>query len=189
MAAMEGEGRGDEAERSVPLVDDEPVTVFVSYSWDSTDHQTWVRHLADHLQSQGLEVLLDVWFVRAGDSITEFMEKACRTADVIVVVCTPDYVDRSDNRRGGAGYEGQILSARMLEETPARVIPVLAGPTGGTRVIPTFLAMYMADFSLNLITLLALSLVVGILVDDAIVEIENISRHLQMAKSPLDAAL
>ncbi len=50
-------------------------------------------------------------------------------------------------------------------------------------VIPTFLVMYLADFSLNTVTLLALSLVVGILVDDAIVEIENIARHLQMGKS------
>ena len=49
--------------------------------------------------------------------------------------------------------------------------------------------MYLADFSLNTVTLLALSLVIGILIDDAIVEIENIARHLQMAKSPKEAAL
>src|SRR3546814_3029421 len=48
--------------------------------------------------------------------------------------------------------------------------------------------MHWFGFSLNLITLLALSVVVGILVDDAIVEIENIVRHLRMGKKPIDAA-
>ena len=47
----------------------------------------------------------------------------------------------------------------------------------------------MLGFTLNLITLLGLSLVVGILVDDAIVEVENIVRHLRMGKTPMQAAL
>ena len=49
--------------------------------------------------------------------------------------------------------------------------------------------MYLLGFSLNVVTLLALSLVVGILVDDAIVEIENIVRHLRMGKTPYQAAM
>jgi multidrug efflux pump subunit AcrB len=55
--------------------------------------------------------------------------------------------------------------------------------------IPTFWVMSMMGFSLNTVTLLSLSLVVGILVDDAIVEIENIQRHLSMGKKPLVAAM
>ncbi len=55
--------------------------------------------------------------------------------------------------------------------------------------IPTFGAMYLMGFSLNVVTLLSLSLVVGILVDDAIVEIENIMRHLRMGKTPYQAAM
>ena len=49
--------------------------------------------------------------------------------------------------------------------------------------------MYLLGFTLNMVTLLALSLVVGILVDDAIVEVENIVRHLRMGKTPLQAAM
>ncbi|GAB2775570.1 efflux RND transporter permease subunit [Rhabdobacter roseus] len=56
-------------------------------------------------------------------------------------------------------------------------------------MIPTFLLMYVAGFSLNLMTLMALSLVVGILVDDSIVVLENINRHLEMGKNRRDAAL
>jgi multidrug efflux pump subunit AcrB len=49
--------------------------------------------------------------------------------------------------------------------------------------------MYLMGFTLNVVTLLSLSLVVGILVDDAIVEIENIMRHLRMGKTPYQAAM
>lgn len=56
-------------------------------------------------------------------------------------------------------------------------------------IIPTFIAMYFFDFSLNLMSLMALSLVVGILVDDSIVVLENIYRHMEMGKNKRDAAL
>jgi multidrug efflux pump subunit AcrB len=56
-------------------------------------------------------------------------------------------------------------------------------------VIPAFVGMWYLGFSINVISLLALSLVVGILVDDAIVEVENIERHLHMGKTPFKAAM
>ncbi|NKL20196.1 efflux RND transporter permease subunit [Rhizobium leguminosarum] len=87
-------------------------------------------------------------------------------------------------------YEGAILAIVVvwlfLRDWRATVLSAVALPLS---VIPTFLVMYLAGFSLNIVTLLALSLVVGILVDDAIVEVENIARHLQMGKRPIDAAL
>jgi multidrug efflux pump subunit AcrB len=87
-------------------------------------------------------------------------------------------------------FEGGILAVVVvwlfLRDWRATILSATALPLS---VIPTFLAMYFADYSLNMLTLLALSLVVGILVDDAIVEIENITRHLQMGKPPKEAAL
>lgn len=56
-------------------------------------------------------------------------------------------------------------------------------------MIPTFIMMYVFGFSLNLMTLMALSLVVGILVDDSIVVLENIFRHMEMGKDKRQAAL
>ena len=56
-------------------------------------------------------------------------------------------------------------------------------------ILPTFILMYLSGFSLNLMTLMALSLVVGILVDDSIVVLENINRHLEMGKDRVRAAL
>ena len=58
-----------------------------------------------------------------------------------------------------------------------------------TSLISTFVAMYFSGYSLNLMTLLAMSLVIGILVDDSIVVLENIHRHFSMGKSKRQAAL
>jgi multidrug efflux pump subunit AcrB len=85
--------------------------------------------------------------------------------------------------------EGAVLALFVvwlfLRDWRATWISAVALPLS---VIPTFAVMYLFGFSLNVITLLALSVVVGILVDDAIVEIENIVRHLRMGKPPLEAA-
>jgi hydrophobe/amphiphile efflux-1 (HAE1) family protein len=86
--------------------------------------------------------------------------------------------------------EGAILAIAVvfvfLRDFRATVVTALALPLS---VIPTFWAMDAIGFSLNLVSLLAITLVTGILVDDAIVEIENIVRHMRMGKSAYRAAL
>ncbi len=74
----------------------------------------------------------------------------------------------------------------FLHTIRSTFIVLLAIPTS---IISTFLVMWMLDFSLNQLTLLALTLVIGILVDDSIVVIENVERHLKMKKPPMQAAL
>jgi multidrug efflux pump subunit AcrB len=87
-------------------------------------------------------------------------------------------------------YEGAILAVIVvwlfLRDWRATFVSAVALPLS---VIPAFIGMALLGFSINVITLLALSLVVGILVDDAIVEVENIVRHLRMGKSPYEAAM
>ncbi|MFA7242966.1 MAG: efflux RND transporter permease subunit [Sulfuricellaceae bacterium] len=87
-------------------------------------------------------------------------------------------------------YEGAVLAVLVvlwfLRDWRATLIAAVALPLS---VIPTFLGMVWFGFTLNMVTLLSLALVVGILVDDAIVEIENITRHLHLGKRPFDAAL
>lgn len=87
-------------------------------------------------------------------------------------------------------YEGAVLAVLVvwlfLKDWRATFISAVALPLS---IIPAFLGMEYLGFSLNGITLLSLSLVVGILVDDAIVEVENIVRHLRMGKTPYQAAM
>ena len=86
--------------------------------------------------------------------------------------------------------EGAVLAIIVvfvfLRDWRATLIAAIALPLS---VLPTFWAMEAMGFSLNLISLLAITLVTGILVDDAIVEIENIARHVRMGKTPFRASL
>ncbi|MES2026984.1 MAG: efflux RND transporter permease subunit [Pseudomonadota bacterium] len=87
-------------------------------------------------------------------------------------------------------YEGAILAVLVvwwfLRDWRATLVASAALPLS---VIPTFLGLSYFGYTLNTVTLLSLALVVGVLVDDAIVEIENISRHLRMGKTPMQAAM
>jgi hydrophobic/amphiphilic exporter-1 (mainly G- bacteria), HAE1 family len=93
-----------------------------------------------------------------------------------------------------ASLESLILGALLavvviwffLRDWRATMISGLAIPLS---IIPTFAVMQWAGFTLNGMSMLGLALVIGILVDDAIVEIENIVRHLKMGKPPLQAAI
>jgi hydrophobe/amphiphile efflux-1 (HAE1) family protein len=86
-------------------------------------------------------------------------------------------------------YEGALLAVLVvwafLRDWRATLVSAAALPLS---ILPTFAAMYWLGYSLNTLTLLALAVIVGILVDDAIVEIENIERHGHMGKPILQAA-
>ncbi len=87
-------------------------------------------------------------------------------------------------------YEGAALAVLVvflfLRDWRATLVSATALPLS---IIPAFAVIYLFGFTLNGVTLLSLSLVVGVLVDDAIVEIENIMRHLRMGKTPFQAAM
>jgi multidrug efflux pump subunit AcrB len=87
-------------------------------------------------------------------------------------------------------WEGAALAVivvlMFLRDVRATIIAAVTLPLS---IFPAFWAMDMFGFSLNMVSLLAITLSTGILVDDAIVEIENIVRHIQMGKPPYQAAL
>lgn len=87
-------------------------------------------------------------------------------------------------------YEGAVLAVIVvwffLRNWRATLVSAVALPLSA---IPAFIGMNYMGFTTNIVTLLALSLVIGILVDDAIVEVENIERHLRMGKTPYQAAM
>jgi hypothetical protein len=102
------------------------VKVFISYSWDGEAHKQWVHEFATRLHRNGIDVILDQWKVRPGDSLTEFMEWAVRESDFVLCICTPRYKEKSDSRNGGAGYEGYIMTAEFFQNLHAgKFIPVL----------------------------------------------------------------
>ena len=104
--------------------------------------------------------------------------------------------DAVHQSRGGfdaamhALIEGALLAVLVvflfLRDWRSTLVAAAALPLS---IIPAFLAMHLMGFSFNFVSLLAITLVTGVLVDDAIVEIENIVRHMRMGKSALQAAI
>ncbi len=106
------------------------------------------------------------------------------------VFTTVEFTQKSYNSSIESLVEGAVLAVVVvfvfLRDWRATGIAALAIPLAA---LPTFAAMRLFGFTLNQMTLLALSLITGVLVDDAIVEIENIVRHMKMGKSAWQAAM
>lgn len=99
---------------------------FISYSWDNDTHRKWVKDLASKLTGHGIDVRLDRWHAIPGDQLPQFMETEIRESDFVLIVCTPRYKNKSDNREGGTGYEGDIITGELfVKKQVGKFIPVL----------------------------------------------------------------
>lgn len=130
--------------------DEKIIKVFISYCWEDNinqDHKTWVRNLADRLIDNGIEVILDQYDIRLGNNMNFFMENSIKNADKILVIFSPDYKARAENRRGGAGYEYSILNSELYNNqiNNERIIPVIRLGDVETS-IPAFMQSYVRQY-------------------------------------------
>lgn len=110
-------------------------------------------------------------------------------ADTLIIFDQGKYVDRTVKNVSSTMVGGGILAMLVLFLFLRSLrSPLIIGVAIPVSVITAFVLMYLADFSLNIMTLGGLALGVGMLVDNAIVVIENIYRHLQMGEEPKEAA-
>ncbi|MBI3897976.1 MAG: efflux RND transporter permease subunit [Gammaproteobacteria bacterium] len=130
--------------------------------------------------------------VEVADGVHQAIAELTKAHPEIAVTEAFNFVDPVVENYNGSMklmYEGAILAVIVvwffLRNWRATLVAATALPLS---IIPAFWGMHALGFSINVVTLLSLSLVVGVLVDDAIVEIENIMRHLRMGKSPFQAA-
>ncbi|HMD73565.1 MAG TPA: efflux RND transporter permease subunit, partial [Steroidobacteraceae bacterium] len=133
----------------------------------------------------------DVAVAQAVDAeLKKIMAENPGVSGLTTIFSTEPHTERTYHSSINALIEGSVLAVIVvwcfLRSWRATVISALAIPLSA---IPTFAFMDFMGFTLNQITLLGLSLVAGVLVDDAIVEIENIVRHMRMGKSGFRAAL
>ena len=119
-----------QSERDNPIVPplrnlDQVPQVFISYSWESSDHRKWVLEFASQLQENGISVILDQWHLPHGGDRTMFMERAT-ASDFVLVVCTPEYAEKANKRTGGVGYEAMIITGQIASSIENnKFIPVL----------------------------------------------------------------
>jgi multidrug efflux pump subunit AcrB len=132
----------------------------------------------------------DVSVSKAVNAELDKIQRENPSIHVTLISTTVEHTLRTYHSSLGALIEGSILAVAVvwvfLRSWRATLISALAIPLSA---VPTFAFMQWMNFTLNQITLLALSLVAGVLVDDAIVEIENIVRHMRMGKSGYRASL
>jgi hypothetical protein len=120
---------------------------FMSYSWDDEPHKGWVQALAAKLRRHGIDVTLDLWALAPGDQLPRFMETAVRENEHVLIVCTPKYKEKSDARKGGVGYEGDIMTAEVLNGQDARKFIPLLRQGEWKDVAPSWLAgRFYLDF-------------------------------------------
>ena len=156
-------------QRSAALLDGEPVIGFqIVRSWGASalDVAKEARAVVERLQTEYPHVK----FAEASSQVGYIQESFDASMEMLI--------------------EGALLAILVvwlfLRDWRATLVSAVALPLS---IIPTFWAIWVLGYTLNILTLLALSLVVGILVDDAIVEVENIVRHLRMGKKPKEAAM
>lgn len=132
----------------------------------------------------------DVTVFEEAEKKLEALNKRNPAVQFNVLFNSVKYTEAQYNSAMVAMIEGAVLAVIVvflfLRDWRATLISALAIPLSA---IPTFWFMEMLGFTLNQMTLLALSLVAGVLVDDAIVEIENIVRHMRMGKSAYQASI
>ncbi len=166
----------------------------IAHVYDGTTEQRSVARLdGRQVTSFGLfkaKGASDVQVYERMNAELQALEKQFPGVAFVELFTTVDYTKEEYSSAVTAMVEGALLAVVVvwffLRDWRATIIAALAIPLSA---IPTFWFMDLMGFTLNTISLLALSLVAGILVDDAIVEIENIVRHMRMGKSPYQAAL
>jgi multidrug efflux pump subunit AcrB len=162
--------------------------------YDGFSEQTSVAKMnGRQVVTFGIERAKGASEVTVFDAVVEELtaiEKENPGIDVTQLYTSVEYTKTQYESSIAAMVEGAILAVIVvflfLRDWRATIIAALAIPLSA---IPTFWFMDLLGFTLNEMTLLALSLVAGVLVDDAIVEIENIVRHMRMGKSAYQASI
>jgi hypothetical protein len=119
----------------------EPIRVFISYTKTSIEHQDWVRELAKHLRENGIDARLDIWHLRPGMDLPQWMCNELDQADRVLIICNEEYAFKAMGRLGGVGWEIRLIQGDLLQSqslNPKKYLPILRGHFDKKNV-PSFL--------------------------------------------------
>ena len=158
-----------------------------------TDRSTFARFNGEPVVALGIKRskgASDVKVAEAVEKRIEALKAAYPDVDLKLIDTSVEFTKGNYHAAISTLFEGAILAVVVvllfLRDIRATIIAAISLPLS---IFPAFWVMDLLGFSLNLVSFLAITLSTGILVDDAIVEIENIVRHMRMGKSPYRAAL
>jgi hypothetical protein len=128
-----------------------PPICFVNYSWDSDEHKTWVRELAEQLQNNGVRTLLDQWDAYPGIDLLNYMESGIMDSNYVLLICTPTYASKANSRDGGVGLDYRVITSQhFIASVPdGKFVPVLREGSE-VEAMPTYMLgkMYL-DFRID----------------------------------------
>jgi hydrophobe/amphiphile efflux-1 (HAE1) family protein len=157
------------------------------------DRRTFARFNGEPVVALGIKRSKGASDVKVAEAVQkriDALKAAYPDVDLKLIDTSVEYTNGNYEAAISTLFEGAILAVVIvllfLRDLRATIIAAVSLPLS---IFPAFWAMDILGFSLNLVSFLAITLSTGILVDDAIVEIENIVRHMNMGKSPYRAAL
>jgi hypothetical protein len=92
--------------------------VFISYCHTSEEHEQWVESLGTFLRESGIEARLDLWHLRRGMDLPQFMTNELAIAERVVLVSDEKYAEKADGRIGGVGWETMIVQGDIAGLPP-----------------------------------------------------------------------
>jgi TIR domain len=117
--------------------------VFISYAWSSPEHEEWVLELAERLESNGVEVVIDKWDSTKGQNLNAFMQRSVNDPSItkVLVVCDELYTNKANGFEGGVGTETVIISNEVYKDIEqTKFVPIIAERgKDGEAYIPTYL--------------------------------------------------
>jgi hypothetical protein len=119
----------------------EALRVFISYTKTSVEHQAWVKELATYLRQNGVDARLDIWHLRPGMDLPQWMCNELDLADRVLIVCNDEYASRANGRLGGVGWEIRVIQGDLLQSQPTnpkKYLPILRGKFD-KKSVPSFL--------------------------------------------------
>lgn len=115
---------------------------FISYAWSTPTHDAWVVQLATRLMEDGVDIKLDKWDLRPGQSTYEFMESMVLDPAItkVIMICDRTYVEKANSRTGGVGTESQIISPKIYGEGKQSKFAALIREVdeNGQAIVPIF---------------------------------------------------
>jgi hypothetical protein len=134
-------------------VADRPLRVFISYTKSSSQHQDWVKAVGIYLRRAGVDARLDIWHLRPGMDVAQWMANELDMADRVLLICDELYAQKADGRHGGVGWEIRIIQGDLLQSqatNPDKFVPIVVTEetTGG---MPWFIkSVYCLHWPLSL---------------------------------------
>lgn len=88
--------------------------VFISYTGTNLEHRNWVRNFACRLRDNGVDARIDMFHLRPGQDLHQWMTNEVIMADKVLLICDKFYAEKADTRRSGVGWETMIILGDML---------------------------------------------------------------------------